>query len=101
MAEQALTGLWVGECGEMVPAAYAAKLMASDHLQARGFFVEVEHPAAGVLTYLGAPYEFSETSCQVRSPAPLLGQHTQEVLRGLLGYSEAEVAAVQEGGVLV
>lgn len=52
-------------------------------LEARGFFVEIEHPEAGTLRYPGAPYRLSETPWQLRAPAPLLGQHNREVLGAL------------------
>ena len=42
----------------------------------------------------------SGTPCEVRSAAPVLGQHTDEVLTGLLGYSAEEVAAMRAQGAL-
>ena len=63
------------------------------HLQERGFFVTVEHPRAGQLTQPGAPYRFSKTPWAIRRPAPLLGEHTEEVLGG--GWNPG-----QEGGSL-
>lgn len=53
-------------------------------LQARGFFVPVEHDELeATLTYPGAPYVFSRTPWQIRRRPPLLGEHTEEVLRAL------------------
>ncbi len=50
----------------------------------RGSFVEAEHPQVGPHFILGAPYKLSETPCAVRRSAPLLGQHTREVLESWL-----------------
>ncbi|MDP9238052.1 MAG: CoA transferase [Chloroflexota bacterium] len=55
-----------------------------EHARARGFFVEVEHPELGrTITYPGAPYRFSETPWRIERRAPLLGEHTEEVLAEL------------------
>jgi len=42
----------------------------------------------------------SRTACKVKSPAPLIGQHTDEVLSSVLGYSTAEIAELREAGAL-
>jgi crotonobetainyl-CoA:carnitine CoA-transferase CaiB-like acyl-CoA transferase len=70
------------------------------HLAARGFFVDLEHPEVGKRHHAGLPWRFSDTACAVRAPAPTLGQHTREVLEGLLGYSSAEVDGLEKAGVL-
>lgn len=57
-----------------------AMLLRSDHLAARGFFVEVDHPDAGRLVYPGAPFQFSRTPWRPVRPAPRIGEHTVEVL---------------------
>ena len=62
------------------PVSTMGDLVASPHLRARGFFVTVEHPAAGTVTMPGAPYKLSATPWRLRRPAPCLGQHTAEVL---------------------
>ncbi|MBI2964415.1 MAG: CoA transferase [Deltaproteobacteria bacterium] len=58
-----------------------AMLLRSEHLRARGFFVELDHPDAGRLTYPGAPFRFSRTPWRAAAAAPRLGEHTAEVLR--------------------
>jgi len=55
-------------------------LFADEHLQAREFFVDVEHEGLGKVTYPGALYRFSSFGEAPRTAAPRLGQHTQEVL---------------------
>lgn len=70
------------------------------HLNARRFFVEIEHPAVGRLTYPGLPFRLPETSSQPERPAPLLGQHNREVYCERLGYSEQELVRLRAGGVI-
>jgi crotonobetainyl-CoA:carnitine CoA-transferase CaiB-like acyl-CoA transferase len=57
------------------------QLARQEQLHARHFFVDVTHRRAGTLTHLGAPYQLHEPWWQIRRPAPLLGEHNQEVLR--------------------
>jgi crotonobetainyl-CoA:carnitine CoA-transferase CaiB-like acyl-CoA transferase len=78
------------------PASTLADLVASDHLKARGFFVEVAYPQAGTYQQAGAPYKLSATPWEIRSPAPTLGQHNGDVL-GPLG---ADLVALREAGVV-
>jgi benzylsuccinate CoA-transferase BbsF subunit len=81
------------------PAMTSKDLVEDAHLRGRGIFVELEHPEVGVRTHVGVPWQMSGTSCAVERPAPLLGQHTDEVLRGVLNMSEAEIAGLRERGV--
>lgn len=57
--------------------------------RARGMIVQIEHPLLGMARSIGNPIKFSETPVSYRLPPPLLGEHTEAVLRGL-GYSEEE-----------
>ena len=61
------------------------------HLKARGYFREIEHPEAGKLKYPGAPYHLSETPWSLRMSAPKLGQHNEQILCGLLGFSKVDL----------
>jgi crotonobetainyl-CoA:carnitine CoA-transferase CaiB-like acyl-CoA transferase len=68
---------------------------------ARGMVVDLVHPEAGATRALGSPLHFSATPTRIDRPAPLLGEHTREVLREC-GYSDAEINAfVAEGEVAV
>ncbi|MFZ5825748.1 MAG: CaiB/BaiF CoA transferase family protein [Bacillota bacterium] len=58
------------------------EVFADPHVQARGLVVEVEHPAMGRVKALGHPVKFSETPAEDARPAPLLGQHSGEILGG-------------------
>jgi crotonobetainyl-CoA:carnitine CoA-transferase CaiB-like acyl-CoA transferase len=66
----------------------------------RGYFVEVNHPEGGRLRYAGWPYQMSATPPRVQRPAPLLGQHNEEVYRGLLGYSEQDFDRLRKAGAV-
>ena len=57
-----------------------AQLAVQEQLRARNFFVEVTHPHAGTLTHLGPPYQLHEPWWKIRRPAPLLGEHNDEVV---------------------
>ena len=56
----------------------------------------IPHPVLGTLSQLGVPFRFSASGGDIRRPPPMLGEHTDEVLTGLLGRSEAEVASLRE-----
>lgn len=70
------------------------------HLEVREYFVDVEHPATGPLKYPGAPYKLSETPWKVDNPAPLLGEHNEEVYCQRLGYSREELSQLRRGGII-
>ena len=69
-------------------------------VKARGALVEMNHPRAGKVRTVGAPVRLSETPGSVRTPSPMLGEHTSEVRRDRLGLSAAEVAALRGAGVI-
>ncbi len=86
-----------------LPAFVAARnrdLAEDPHLQARGYFVTLEHPEVGALLHCGVPWGMSASDSRVRAPAPCLGQHTEEVLRDVCGYRADEIARLQAAGVL-
>jgi crotonobetainyl-CoA:carnitine CoA-transferase CaiB-like acyl-CoA transferase len=78
----------------------AEDLFRDPQLEHRGYFVNIDHPRAGIRTYAGAPYAFSVTPATYDNPAPLLGQHNVEVYGSLLGYSVEELAVMSAGGVI-
>ena len=83
-----------------VPVREFDEVMADEQLNSRDYFREVDHPAAGVLRYPGAPFRLSATPCRVVRPAPSLGQHNEEILGGELGISENELRSLSEKGVV-
>jgi benzylsuccinate CoA-transferase BbsF subunit len=82
------------------PALMNKELAEDAHLQDREFFVELPHAEVGVRRHAGAPWKFSATPCQVRRPAPCLGQDTDDVMQRVLGYSPEDLAALKAKGVL-
>ncbi len=76
------------------------EVAASPHLRDRGFFVELDHPEAGTRPVAGPPWHPSRTPMRPTRPAPLLGQHTTEVLREVLGMSDGEIDALVERGTV-
>ncbi len=76
------------------------RVLKDPQIAAREMIVEVEHPIAGSLKMPGLPIKLSETPGSVEVPAPLLGQHTEEILAEWLNLSAKEVAALKEQGVL-
>jgi benzylsuccinate CoA-transferase BbsF subunit/naphthyl-2-methylsuccinate CoA transferase subunit len=73
----------------------------NDQLRERGFWAYLDHPEVGVTLYNRAPIEFSETPISMKTAAPSIGQHTSEVLIGLLGYTEEEVERLTTEEVLI
>lgn len=65
-------------------------------VQAREMIVEVEHPVAGKLKMTGVPIKLSETPGSVDTPAPLLGQHTEEILKDFVGLTAEQIAELRE-----
>ena len=84
----------------IVPCNSVEDLFESPHLAEREYFVEIDHPQTGPLSYPGAPYRLSETPWRVNNPAPLLGQHNEEILCGRLGYSKQDLVMMRELGVI-
>jgi len=67
---------------------------------ARGLRIELDHPLAGKVSLVRSPMRFSETPLEHKTPPPTLGQHTDEVLRGLLKMSDEEVGKLRAAGVV-
>ncbi len=74
-----------------------AHMLADPQTAARDMVVELEHPRAGRTRALGLPIKLSATPGRVTRPAPLLGEHTREVLAEF-GFGEAEIAALIASG---
>ncbi|MBI3953349.1 MAG: CoA transferase [Chloroflexi bacterium] len=78
----------------------SADLFADEHLQARGFFVQADHPVAGPLSYPSTGLRSNGPGWSLRRPAPLLGQHNEEVYEGLLELTRRELTGLREAGVV-
>jgi formyl-CoA transferase len=68
--------------------------------EARDLVADIEHPTAGTVQFPGFPYKLSDTPASVRRPPPRLGEHTEEVLADLLGYSTDDVMACRQAGAI-
>ncbi|MBI4637935.1 MAG: CoA transferase [Candidatus Rokubacteria bacterium] len=77
-----------------------AEVCESAHLRARGMIVTLPHPTAGTVTVMGVPVRLHGTPGAVTAPPPLLGQHTDRILRSLLGISKVEIARLRRDGVI-
>jgi formyl-CoA transferase len=77
-----------------------AAALNSPQVQARNMVQEVEHPTLGRIRLLGPVAKFSRTPAQIRRAPPLLGYHTDEVLRDLLHYSDAQLADLRRCGII-
>lgn len=71
-----------------------------EHMRERGYYEYLDHPETGRSAYDGAPFKLSKTPGRLRSPAPLLGQHTEHVCKEILGLSDEEIADMLIEGVL-
>lgn len=65
-------------------------------MQHRGIKINVLHPKAGTVPLVANPIKFSRTPIAYDIPPPLVGEHVEEVLRGVLGKSDAEIAALRD-----
>jgi len=83
-------------CG---PLYTAEDLMKDEYYQSRGFWVDVEHAVMGKLKIPGRFFVMSETPWELRRPAPLLGEHTAEVLAEA-GYSRERIVMLREAGAI-
>jgi len=76
------------------------QVFAEPQAVARGLRLEMQHPLAGRISLIRSPMRFSETTIEHSVPPPLLGEHTDAILRGLLGKSDAEIAELRATGAL-
>jgi len=98
----------VKEVGEMMdrervansPIHNIEQVVDDPHLNARGYFVEVEHPIIGKAKLPGIPFKLSETPGDVERPSPLVGEHNELILGKYLGMNKEEVGRIKEEGVI-
>jgi crotonobetainyl-CoA:carnitine CoA-transferase CaiB-like acyl-CoA transferase len=73
--------------------------LADPHIRSRGMLIEQHHPVLGDITMLNVPFKLSDVEANALGAAPLLGQHNREIA-SRLGYSSAEISALEHDGVL-
>jgi crotonobetainyl-CoA:carnitine CoA-transferase CaiB-like acyl-CoA transferase len=77
-----------------------AAALAHPHAEAREMVVKARHASAGEISLAGRPIKFPGAPQRLSTAPPTLGQHTVEVLRSELGYSETQIAALRREGVI-
>lgn len=82
------------------PVQDAQEIYNCPHVAARQTLIDVPDPILGQVRLVGPPIKLSGSPTPITNPAPLLGQHTAEILAELLGYSEEQVAQLQADGVV-
>jgi crotonobetainyl-CoA:carnitine CoA-transferase CaiB-like acyl-CoA transferase len=100
---QRTTAAWLALLNEAgVPAGpiyNMAQVYEDPHVRAREMLVELDHPIAGTIKNIGIPVKLSRTPGRIRRPAPLLGQHTEEVLHWL-GLDQAQIGKLRAAGAI-
>jgi len=94
---------WLALIGDQFPCGPIndfKQVFAMPHVKEREMLVEMEHPTIGQLPLVGSPLKMSGTRVEYRLPPPLMGQHTKEILREVLGYADEKVDALVERGCI-
>ncbi|KAL8816560.1 MAG: hypothetical protein Q9223_004457 [Gallowayella weberi] len=98
------TGAWLGLLdGSGMPYAAVNDIQATmnhEHVLARNIIHTHHHPTCGPITLINPPVKYSHSQPCIRTPPPTLGQHTDELLRDILGMSEGEISRLREDGVV-
>ncbi len=99
--KEELLKLAVDEEIMLLPVSTPAELLESNQLKTRGFWAEVEHPELGrTITYPGAFVQSSEGNCATIHPAPLIGQHNEEIYLGELAFTREELARMKSANII-
>ena len=84
----------------VAPVYTAEDVFADPHIEARGMLMPIDDPEVGTYRFARTAPMLEENAELPRNPAPSLGQHTREILEGLLDYSSSEVDALRDHGVI-
>jgi CoA:oxalate CoA-transferase len=82
------------------PANNIKEICEDPHIAYRKMLVEVDQPRVGKMKIVGSPIRLSETPGEVYAPAPLLGEHSEQVLQDILGYTKAEIELLKTENVI-
>ena len=82
------------------PVQNAQEVFECPQITARQLLIEVDDPVIGPVKLVGPPIKLSNNPDPIRRPAPDLGEHTANILRDVLGYSEEQVAQLKAGGIV-
>lgn len=83
-----------------LPPSSCVELTFGSAVIARGMVKEVEHPTCGPMKLVNTPVKYSYSDPSIRTPPPLLGQHTEEVLTDILGMEAGEIKNLKQEGVV-
>lgn len=95
-----ITGILQARGVPAFPSMTVADVVEDSHNNARGFIEALPHPEVGALRHTGIPYLLQERPNGVQRPAPCIGQHSREVLSGVLGYTDEQIDAMDAAGML-
>ena len=76
-----------------------SELFVDESLAQRGMVVEVDHPVRGTFKTVGCPIHLSDSQVEVTA-SPLLGEHTEEILRTIVGYDDALIEEARASGAI-
>lgn len=76
------------------------EVLENEHLRSRGYFVEANHPVAGTLPYTGPNFRTENSAWQLKTTAPLIGQHNEDLFLGMMGFSRGELVLLRETGAI-
>jgi crotonobetainyl-CoA:carnitine CoA-transferase CaiB-like acyl-CoA transferase len=82
------------------PVLSTREVLEDPHIKARQAFIKRDHPTAGPTTLLAPWIHLSKTPASIRDDAPAIGQHTDEVLGGILGLTKSELGELRAQGVI-
>lgn len=75
-------------------------LLTISKVQARGMVQTIDHPACGPIKVISPPVKYSNAETSIRSPPPLLGEHTDELLQDVVGLSKERIEELKKKGVV-
>lgn len=92
---------WLALIGDQFPCGPIndfGQVFSMPHVREREMLVTMEHPAIGALPLVGSPLKMGGTPVEYRLPPPLMGEHTKDVLKNVLGYSEERITNLMKRG---
>ncbi len=84
----------------LAPVYTAEDVFTDPHIEARGLLMPIDDPEVGTYRFARTAPMLEENAELPRNPAPALGQHTREILEGLLDYTSGDVDALEGDGVV-
>jgi CoA:oxalate CoA-transferase len=75
-------------------------LMSDEQMNYRQFWQEIDHPVAGKMKYPGLPFKSSALTGKIERAAPLLGEHNEKILCGMIGYSRKDLVRMRQAGII-